>query len=79
MSSPTPVEPQKQELGNSPIVENPEEVLITPERDDYEYCCYWNGTKYSLGATVCDRAKEYVCGFEPGTRINRWISTGRTC
>lgn len=79
MSRPIPVEPQKQELENSPIAESTEEALSPPDKGDDEYCCYWNGTKYSPGATVCDRGKEYVCGFQSGTLLNRWFSTGRTC
>jgi hypothetical protein len=42
-----------------------------------ERICLWNGKKYTEGAVVCDRGREYECVHMAGGM--RWWNTGRTC
>jgi hypothetical protein len=56
------VEPQKDNLQNSPIKQiDPATAAI----------CYWNGQPYSEGAAVCQDHKRYIC-WHDGT----WLQLG---
>ena len=65
------VEPQKDDLRNSPIVED-EPPTGTGASAKAE--CYWNGQAYSPGAMICSGGSVLQCSDS-----GRWWSTGRPC
>jgi hypothetical protein len=65
------VEPQQNDLRNSPIVvEEPQ----TGTDASAKALCYWNGQAYSPGAMICSGGSILQCADS-----GRWWSTGRHC
>lgn len=69
MQKDEPVEPQTDELRNSPIAELREPAAV--EATTFAALeCYWNDKKYSDGAAVCDAGHRYKCWN------GRWVDAG---
>ena len=51
------VEPQKQGLKNSPVVNDKLEISPSPAAEG----CYWNGQLYGPGASICSAGTIHIC------------------
>jgi hypothetical protein len=65
------VEPQEDNLRNSPVVEK---EPLAGGNAAANAVCYWNGQAYSPGAMICSGGSVLQCSDS-----GRWWSTGRPC
>lgn len=64
------VDPQDPALNNSPKAPRESGAEAAAALAGHQ-ACYWNGTQYSDGATVCDSHIRYKCWD------GRWVDIGR--